>query len=507
MFTPRIASILTIGLLLLAIPLHAQSTTNTFMVNGRPLSEWIASAANDPSGPELDVTVEALALVMEKDDLMMRVEAGDALAKLGPKAKAAIPALLTQLAHDLPWVRASAQGALASMGEVSVPALIETFQADLGGPSVRAAFVLGGMGEAAKPFIPILEEAMKNADPVFQDRYRGVLSNLAPEKYQARTGQTQAQFDAVAAGEGPAFDPGLAGDWPQFHGPARDSISRETHLLEKWPEEGPKQRWQLDGLGKGYSTVSIANGTLYTMGDLELPGQEEQQYVLAYDLQTRKRLWTTPIGPPHKDGPRCTPTIEGGKAYAIGTDGGLLAVDAETGKVIWQKHLVNDFGGKVMSGWMYSESPLIDNEKLICTPGGNDAVLVALNKHTGETLWKTVLPDLGENGVDGAGYSSVVAANIEGKRQYVQVIGRGVIGVDADTGECLWGYNKIANTVANITAPAVRGSYVFVSTAYSTGSIRCEGSLLHRPQRLSKSPWRLHPSRRLHLRRPRSRKG
>ena len=124
----------------------------------------------------------------------------------------------------------------------------------------------------------------------------------------------------------------------------------------------------------------------------------------------------------------------------------------------------------MMSIWKFSESPLVDGDRLICTPGGKDAALVALNKKTGAVIWKSTLPPLGPKGKDGAGYSSAVVAEIDGVRQYVQVVGRGAVGVAADTGKFLWGYNRIANEVANIPTPIVRGNYVFVTTSYHTGA-------------------------------------
>jgi len=265
--------------------------------------------------------------------------------------------------------------------------------------------------------------------------------------------------------------PGVAtaGDWPQFQGPSRDSASTETGLLAGWPEGGPKLLWKMEGLGQGYSSVSIVGDRLYTMGDLELDGKESQ-YVMAFDLNTHGRLWTTRVGNPHGDGSRCTPTVDDGLVYAIGTDGDLVCVEAADGKLVWKKNFGDDFGGKMMSGWRYSESPLVDGDKMVCTPGANDAIMVALNKKTGELIWKAALPEIGNRGKDGAAYSSIIAAEIEGVRQYLQIIGRGAISVDAATGKFLWGYNKIANGVANITKPIARGNHVFVTSSYKTGA-------------------------------------
>ncbi|NUQ66133.1 MAG: PQQ-binding-like beta-propeller repeat protein, partial [Pirellulales bacterium] len=252
-------------------------------------------------------------------------------------------------------------------------------------------------------------------------------------------------------------------------GPNRDAISADTGLLDQWPESGLQLLWKLEGVGKGYSSVSIAGGRLFTMGDRP-DGDGQSQFLIAFDLDTRKELWAAKVGPPHSDGPRSTPTVDGQSVYAVGTDGDLVCLDVENGNVRWQKNFARDFGGKMMSVWKFSESPLVDGDRVVCTPGGPDATLVALNKQTGETIWKSAVPALGPKGKDGAGYSSAVAADIAGVRQYVQLLGRGVVGVEAETGRFLWGCNSVANGTANITSPVVHGDCVFASTSYGTGS-------------------------------------
>jgi len=207
------------------------------------------------------------------------------------------------------------------------------------------------------------------------------------------------------------------------------------------------------------------------MGDVRL-GSEEMQCVFAYDLSTRRRLWAAKVGPPHKgdkSGSRCTPTVDEGLIYAIGTAGNVVCIDADTGKVRWSKNFQSDFDGKGPN-WKFSESPLIDGEKLLCTPGGKKAVIVALNKKTGELIWKCSMPDIGPKGKDEAGYSSIVMAKSGDVQQYVQLTNKGLIGVAAKDGRFLWGYNKIANRVANIPTPVVYGDYIFCSTSYRTGS-------------------------------------
>ncbi|MHC4346035.1 MAG: PQQ-binding-like beta-propeller repeat protein [Planctomycetota bacterium] len=246
----------------------------------------------------------------------------------------------------------------------------------------------------------------------------------------------------------------LAGDWPNFRGPNWDGKSTETGLLKSWPERGPPLAWKVEGLGKGFSSVAITGGKIFTMGD-----REDQQWVIVLDLATRKELWAAKVGEPWKTGkggPRCTPNV--------------VCLETATGKERWRKSFTEDFGGKMMSKWGFSESPLVDGNKLLCTPGGKDAGIVALNKKTGETIWKCAIPDIGSRGKDGAGYSSVVAAEIAGVRQYIQMMGRGVVSVAADDGKFLWGYNKVANDVANITMVVVDGDYVFCTTSYKTGS-------------------------------------
>jgi prepilin-type processing-associated H-X9-DG protein len=448
--------------------LPAEQEKRTAVFRGRPLEHWVAQAMAERGPNDLEETVAALIEAVTSDDPNAKRDAGDALAALGPKAKAALPALLAEFGHEYPWVRVSCQAAVASMGKEAVPALIETFENNTGGPRIRAAFVLGGIGADAKPAVPVILRVMKEEPPVMQDRLAGVLRQIDPQRFPARAGTGKARFEGTSSQLLPEV---ATTDWPQFHGPARDGICRDKGLLQAWPEGGPKQIWTLEGLGRGYSTVSIANGKLFTMGDRMDSDGDEAQFVIAFDLETRKELWSAQVGPAHRDGgPRCTPTVDGQSLYAIGTEGDLVCLDAVSGQLRWARNFVNDFDGKFMAIWKFSESPLVDGNRLICTPGGPEVMMVALNKNTGEVIWKCATPDLGEKGVDGCGYSSAIIAEICDVRQYVQLVGRGVIGVEAATGRFLWGYNGVANTVANITRPIAHGDYVFATTAYNTGS-------------------------------------
>lgn len=277
---------------------------------------------------------------------------------------------------------------------------------------------------------------------------------------------------APIAGSAPAATSSIppANQWPQWQGPNRDGVSTETGLLQSWPEGGPELLWTATGLGEGFGGVSIQNGRIYTMGS-----RDGKETVMALDLNNNgKELWSTPVGGigdnAGKPGARCTPAADGDLVYALGSEGNLVCCDAATGNIVWQKSLPNDFGGKMMSIWGFCESPLVDGDKLLFTPGGKDATVVAVNKKTGDEIWRCAIPDLGERGKDGAGYSSIVISNGAGKKQYVQLVGRGLIGISADDGKFLWGYQRVANGGANITTPVINGDYIFATTAYQTGS-------------------------------------
>ena len=259
------------------------------------------------------------------------------------------------------------------------------------------------------------------------------------------------------------------GHWPQWRGPLRDGVSTETGLLPQWPAGGPPKLYSATGLGNGFSSVAIAGGRILTMGDAG-----GAQHVIALDEETGKRLWATRIGAPNRrsdgfDGPRGTPTIDGDLVFALGSDGTLVALDVATGRERWRKHLERDFGGQVMSSWQWSESPLVDGERVVVTPGGSRAGMVALNKTTGAEIWRSRFPR-----GDGAGYSSIVISNGGGVKQYVQLTENGVIGVRAGDGQYLWGNSAVANGTANISTPVVKDNLVFASTAYGTGSVLVE---------------------------------
>jgi outer membrane protein assembly factor BamB len=249
-------------------------------------------------------------------------------------------------------------------------------------------------------------------------------------------------------------------EWPTWRGPKRDAISAETGLLKSWPEDGPKQLWRVEGLGAAYSSLATSHGLIFTMGLVD-----EDECLLALNLKDGKPKWKAELGTNGE--PNCTPTVDGDRVYALGREGLLICANRDSGEILWKVDYKKEFDGSMMSGWGYSESPLVDGNKLIVTPGGKDAMLAALDTKTGKTLWTTKVPD---NVAGGAAYSSVVISNAGGIKQYVQLVGKGIVSADAKTGKLLWNYERIANGTANIPTPIVKGDYVFCSTGYGTGA-------------------------------------
>jgi outer membrane protein assembly factor BamB len=250
-----------------------------------------------------------------------------------------------------------------------------------------------------------------------------------------------------------------AADWPQWRGPNRDGISKETGLLKQWPAEGPPLVWKASGAGGGYSSFSVANGKLYTMG---LRG--EREYVVAFDVATGKEAWSTPHGSAFRndrgDGPRGTPTVDGDRVYALGGSGDLTALDARTGKIAWSKNVLKEFGGSNIT-WGISESPLVLGDKVLVNPGGPGASIVALNKANGGLIWKSQS--------DKAGYSSAIPVEVNGTTQVVFFTAERAVGLDAKDGRLLWEYGKPANNVANVATPIARANRIFISSDYDTG--------------------------------------
>jgi outer membrane protein assembly factor BamB len=250
-----------------------------------------------------------------------------------------------------------------------------------------------------------------------------------------------------------------AADWPQWRGAMRDGRAPETGLLRRWPAGGPQQLWRVDNLGEGYSSLSIANGKLFTQGQ-----KKGAQWVTALDAATGKTVWEVAAGEAFPQdrgpGPRGTPTVDGDTLYSLSADGTLVSLSAASGKKNWSKNILTDFEGSQIH-WGLSESPLVDGQRLIVTPGGRNASVVALDKKTGKKLWGA--------GEDSAGYSSAIAFDFGGQRHIVTFTSKGAIGINAATGKVQWKYAKVANRTANIATPLYHNGHAFLSSDYGTG--------------------------------------
>lgn len=278
-------------------------------------------------------------------------------------------------------------------------------------------------------------------------------------KAKPKTGTASGSARPKGSASDPAEVEAQKGEWSRWRGPNGDNISQEKGLLTEWSKDGPPLAWRTRGLGRGYSSVAIQNGKLYTLGN------KGGNRLHCRNVEDGSEVWQATFG----DGdPNCTPTCDGDQIYALSRNGVLACVNAADGKIVWSRDFVKDFGGSVPT-WGYSESPLVDGDRIICTPGSNKALLAALNKATGETIWTTALEKDPGKGHGGAGYSSVVISNGGGIKQYVTLTGKGVVGVDAKTGKLLWGYNNIANGTANIPTPIIKDDYVFCSSGYGDG--------------------------------------
>lgn len=249
-------------------------------------------------------------------------------------------------------------------------------------------------------------------------------------------------------------------DWPSWRGENRTGVTIEKGLLQDWPEGGPKKMWTVNDAGLGYSGVTVQAGSLYTMGAFD-----KKEMLLAYNSSSGEKLWEVHVGElltnGWGDGPRMSPTISNGKIYALGARGNLLCVLAKNGKQVWKKSLVDDLGGKV-PGWGYTESVLVDQGKVICTPGGKDGAIAALDADSGRTIWRT------KSFTDGAQYSSPISIMHQGKKQYVQLVMKNIVGIDPGNGSVLW-KSKWPGKVAVIPTPIFSNGHVYVTSGYGVG--------------------------------------
>lgn len=269
--------------------------------------------------------------------------------------------------------------------------------------------------------------------------------------------------------------PVQAADWPQWRGPERTAVSKETGLLKSWPKAGPALAWTYKDAGMGYTAPAVVGGVVYTMG-----ARADVELIIALDA-TGKELWTAKIGPVFdfksnawSRGPNGTPCVDNGLLYALGSQGDLVCVETKGGKEVWRKNLPKDMAGEVNNvfggpdtekmGWGYSWSPLVDGDKLVCIPGGPQGLFAALDKKTGNVLWR------GKGATDAATYSSPIVADIGGVRQYIALVQNGLVAVAAKDGELLWDYRRSADYPDVVCpTPIVQGDQVYVSVGNGGG--------------------------------------
>jgi outer membrane protein assembly factor BamB len=251
-----------------------------------------------------------------------------------------------------------------------------------------------------------------------------------------------------------------AADWPQWQGPDRSRVSKEIGLLKQWPAGGPAAIWTATGLGGGYGSMAVAGDRVFVQG-----ARGRASVVIALNRADGKEVWSKALGAAQSDdrgpGPRGTPTVDGDRVYVLSENGDLLCVKTD-GTAVWQRNILRDFKGS-QPNWLISESPLVDGAHVIVMPGGRGASIVKLDKMTGATVWTT------KELSDSAGYSSIVAADVQGVRTYLAFTSAAGVGVRASDGKLMFRYPNAANYVANVATPIFFDNKAFFTSAYGTG--------------------------------------
>ena len=250
-------------------------------------------------------------------------------------------------------------------------------------------------------------------------------------------------------------------EWPQWRGPLRNGLSTETGLLKQWPANGPAVAWSITNLGEGYGSLAIKADRLYVQGT---KGSESAVFCL--NRADGKTIWSVSLGPKvdesRGNGPRGTPTLEGDRLYVLTENGDLACLRERDGSRVWGKNILKEYGGSNPK-WLISESPLVDGNRLIVSPGGGGAGIVALDKMTGAEIWRA------KELSDPPGYASCIVADVSGVRSYINFTAGAAVGVRASDGKLMWRYTNVANRVANCTTPIFADNKVFFSSAYDTG--------------------------------------
>lgn len=252
-------------------------------------------------------------------------------------------------------------------------------------------------------------------------------------------------------------------DWTQWRGPDRSGLSQETGLMKQWPASGPPRMWSTSGLGGGYGSISVKGDRIFLQGS-----NGRQSLVFSVNRADGKSVWSKALGPTvgndRGSGPRGTPTIDDDRLYALTENGDLACLRAADGTVLWQRNILREFGGRNIE-WLISESPLVDGNKVIVTPGGPGAGIVALDKMSGATMWTS------RELSDEAAYASSVVADVQGVRTIMTFTSGAGVGVRALDGKLMWRYRPVANRTANAATPIFQDNKVFYSSDYGTGGV------------------------------------
>ncbi len=272
---------------------------------------------------------------------------------------------------------------------------------------------------------------------------------------------TRRQFAATLALAAPALAHAQSEsfDWPQWRGPKRNGVSAEKDYIAQWPKEGLRRVWP-GKVGIGYSGVSVVGGRLYTMGNVS-----DVDHVMCLDVNNGKLLWDYKYPCLAADlngypGPRCTPTVDGNLVFSVSRNGHLLCLSAITGALVWNKHLVNDFGG-VVPQWGYAGSPLVEGDLLILETGAANRSVMAFDKKNGRVMWS--------NGNFAAGYASPIAFDLARDRALAVFSAGGLTGRAVSNGRVLWHYNWHTSYDVNAATPIVFEDKIFVSSGYGSG--------------------------------------
>ena len=256
-----------------------------------------------------------------------------------------------------------------------------------------------------------------------------------------------------------------AQDWPQWRGANRDGVAKATNINLDWSAKKPPLAWTFRQAGSGYSAPVVVGTTLYCQG-----AADGSDFAFALDTQTGALKWKQNLGAYYTcsdnrgDGPRGSVTVDGDKLYLIRGGGQIHCLSAADGKMLWQKDFAKDFNGKLMSRWGHSESPLVDGNIVICTPGGEGGYIVALDKNSGALVWRT------KELTGDAAHSSAIIVDIDGIRQYVQQTNKGVTGISAKDGKMLWKVDIPQYKIAVIPTPVTNNNFVYVTNGYNGGS-------------------------------------